>query len=657
MKRSLFAALLTLLAASVAYGQPSVIAGAPPPTVTRAVLGTDPAGAANHVCSAAMRGALRAVSDANSAGANCETDAGSGAVCWCNGTTWVPLGSGGGGGGGGSPGGASGDVQTNDGAGGFAGGTQLGALATEAEVPGLVPSASTTVAGKVELATDGETAAGVAVQGNDARLANARTPTAHAASHQSGGGDQLALAGEQITSGTVADARIASTIARDSELPSATPSFTSVSSGTNSTAAMVVGTGASIATSGSGTIASTTAGALAADPANCTAGSAAGGVTAAGVAEACLDPIVNLGTDPAGTLGLANGGTGGTDAATARTSLGAQQADSELTAIAGLTSAADRIPYFTGSGTAGLKAFDFTGSANGDLVCLDATGGFIDCGQPISSFSGLSGAASLAQLPDAAVAGLPLVSGGSADPTYGAPSMAATVDLRDEFCGNNLTTNNIGELGWILNLGATPGTIINTIRVPGRPCIVQLGTSTTSGGIATLTLGPQIGLGHPQPYTFRTSVVTTVDVADTGGTEERFDAMLGYCNNLSTASLTCTTSGFYLFYDQDSSPDGGAGSPYWQVCLMKVGTTTCDVSNPTSTPGGYQRIEFVNDGTNIVVRIDGTTVYTAASTALPSASTYPMNLYYGVEKEEGSSEQSMRIDYMQLVNPWSAALR
>jgi len=68
----------------------------------------------------------------------------------------------------------------------------------------------------------------------------------------------------------------------------ATPSFTSVTSGTNSTAAMVVGTGASLTTGGSGTITATTAAALAADPANCSAGQAAGGVTAAGASESCV---------------------------------------------------------------------------------------------------------------------------------------------------------------------------------------------------------------------------------------------------------------------------------------------------------------------------------------------------------------------------------
>lgn len=57
-----------------------------------------------------------------------------------------------------------------------------------------LPAATTSAQGAVELATDGESAANVAVQGNDARLSNARAPTSHASSHQHGGGDQIATA-------------------------------------------------------------------------------------------------------------------------------------------------------------------------------------------------------------------------------------------------------------------------------------------------------------------------------------------------------------------------------------------------------------------------------------------------------------------------------
>ena len=59
-------------------------------------------------------------------------------------------------------------------------------------------------------------------------------------------------------------------------------SFTDLTSGTNSMAAMVVGTGASLNTSGSGTIAATTAAALAANPSDCAASRYAISIVASG---------------------------------------------------------------------------------------------------------------------------------------------------------------------------------------------------------------------------------------------------------------------------------------------------------------------------------------------------------------------------------------
>lgn len=112
---------------------------------------------------------------------------------------------------------------------------------------------------------------------------------------------------------------VSGSVAWGTDSTGGTPAFSDVGAGTNTSAAMVVGTGASLGVSGSGTIAATSSAQLAANGANCSAGNYPLGVDASGAVESCTaddtgtDTLDDLSDDDIGALQNVTESTPGND--------------------------------------------------------------------------------------------------------------------------------------------------------------------------------------------------------------------------------------------------------------------------------------------------------------------------------------------------------